>query len=272
MIFLLFFAVATISILGSLSGVGGGVLFIPLFMLVLKDQSNENIKFLSTWLVLIGALINVLIELARKSVNPLVILVGCCFSLPAIFLGNFINSKMDQIVSQIIIVIFLSIVCIVLISQDLFLKNKKSFECNKNNRSKFKIRINNFNDKRINWIFLGMISFIGGIITSLTGMGGGPILMPALILIFSLSMKEAAPISHSLIMVSSTFSIATNYEKFKDSEFAMKYILPLSFAVGIAMFISFFAKKIIKNERYIKWLLIILMIFSIMKMLFDILS
>ncbi|WP_342274784.1 sulfite exporter TauE/SafE family protein [Spiroplasma endosymbiont of Cantharis lateralis] len=263
--------VLLISILGSISGVGGGVLYVPLFLVFLNDELNE-IKYISTFLVFLGSFMNVAIEIVKKRLNYKILLVGVVFSTISILIGNVISKSINSdAVIKIIVAVTLIIVTFMLIYSEYFLKVKdntqKQYKLNKN----FYI-INNEGDK-INIILLSLISFIGGIITSLTGMGGGPIIMPLLIIIFSLEISSAAPISHSLIMVSSFISLFLNPISMGYNPWAVKEIWVKNLVFAIPVILGFIAaiylKKVIKKEIYIKWLLIIVIWISIIKIILD---
>ncbi|WP_342259159.1 sulfite exporter TauE/SafE family protein [Spiroplasma endosymbiont of Dioctria linearis] len=266
--------VLLISILGSISGVGGGVLYVPLFLVFLNDEMNE-IKYISTFLVFLGSFMNVAIEIVKKRLNYKILLVGVVFSTISILIGNIISKSINSdAVIKIIVAITLIIVTFMLIYSEYFLKVKdssqKQYKLNKN----FYI-INNEGDK-INIILLSLISFIGGIITSLTGMGGGPIIMPLLIIIFSLKISSAAPISHTLIMVSSFISLILNPISMGYNPWAVKEIWVKNLVFAIPVILGFIAaiylKKVIKKEIYIKWLLIVVIWISIIKIILDLIK
>ncbi len=263
--------VLLISILGSISGVGGGVLYVPLFLVFLNDELND-IKYISTFLVFLGSFMNVAIEIVKKRLNYKILLVGVVFSTISILIGNVISKSINSdAVIKIIVAVTLIIVTFMLIYSEYFLKVKdnsqKQYKLNKN----FYI-INNEGDK-INIILLSLISFIGGIITSLTGMGGGPIIMPLLIIIFSLKISSAAPISHTLIMVSSFISLILNPISMGYNPWAVKEIWVKNLVFAVPVILGFIAaiylKKVIKKEIYIKWLLIIVIWVSIIKIILD---
>ncbi|WP_339033345.1 sulfite exporter TauE/SafE family protein [Spiroplasma endosymbiont of Cantharis rufa] len=266
--------VLLISILGSISGVGGGVLYVPLFLVFLNDELNE-IKYISTFLVFLGSFMNVAIEIVKKRLNYKILLVGVVFSTISILIGNVISKSINSdAVIKIIVAVTLIIVTFMLIYSEYFLKVKdnsqKQYKLNKN----FYI-INKEGDK-INIILLSLISFIGGIITSLTGMGGGPIIMPLLIIIFSLKISSAAPISHTLIMVSSFISLILNPISMGYNPWVVKEIWVKNLVFAIPVILGFIAaiylKKVIKKEIYIKWLLIIVIWISIIKIILDLIK
>ncbi|AVP49334.1 MAG: hypothetical protein C5T88_01930 [Williamsoniiplasma luminosum] len=80
-------------------------------------------------------------------------------------------------------------------------------------------------------------------------------------------MKQATPISHTIIMVSSLVNLLVNYQLFGQGDLGLNYLLPLSFAALSATFLAFYLKKYFTKEIYIKWLLILLIWASIIKVI-----
>ncbi|AHI54280.1 hypothetical protein SSABA_v1c08810 [Spiroplasma sabaudiense Ar-1343] len=265
---ILFVIALLVSGLGSVSGVGGGVLFVPLLLILLPSKNIEEIKFISTLLVFVSATINVIWNLIKKNINYLVILIGIVASVPAVFLGRYIAGLFSLDVLKIIIGAILIFVSILLILVEYVFKNKEK----KNNseiKSKFNIKINE--QSSINIFKLIFISIAGGLITSLTGMGGGPILMPILLIWCGLTMGQASPISHSLIAGASLISLLLNYHLFGDFEIMVKTGLPMLIGVIIGTIVAIAVKKYITKEIYIKWILIVLIWISAIKLILDVL-
>ncbi|AXK51522.1 sulfite exporter TauE/SafE family protein [Spiroplasma alleghenense] len=258
-----------VSALGSLSGVGGGVLFVPILLLLLTSKSIEEVKFLSTLLVFTSSLINVCYNLYKKSINYLVILIGLTFSIPMIFLGNYLVTLFDSNILKLIIGITLIFIGILLVLVEYKFKNKLlSTTVEQTNAKKFQfLKISDGN--YISTFKVIIIALTGGLITSLTGMGGGPILMPLLLIWCKLSIKNAAPISHALIAGASLVSLITNYQFFQEFDLIVVHGLPMIFGVIIGTISAIWLKKYVKKEIYIKWVLIILIWASAIKMIID---
>lgn len=219
---ILLVAAILISFLGSISGVGGGVIFIPLFLLILTNRSMGEIKYLSTLLVFTSSFINVLIYSIKKNLNLWIVLICVVVSLPTIFLGNFISTLIDDKILKIIIISLLSIVTVILIYNQYAPSNKIVMRQRKTKW--YQIKQGNY---IINaWSLIGVI-VLGGLITSISGMGGGPILMPLLLLIFGLNIKNAAPISHTIIAISSLIMLVTNYDMLSHSNLMIENATPM---------------------------------------------
>ncbi|WP_338969423.1 sulfite exporter TauE/SafE family protein [Spiroplasma endosymbiont of Labia minor] len=284
---ILIFASILISFFGSIAGVGGGVLFIPLLLMIFPEKSFEELKFVSTLLVFISAFINVLIEIIKKRINWWLMLVILIFSVPSILFGNWLATLFDQNIAKLIIAVLLFLVTVLLIIAEYVIKPlqlKKSenidqtqtdnvnasnlIEQKKN--SWFMLKINA--DTKVNLFWIILITIVGGIVTSVTGMGGGPILMPMLLLICLLSMKEAAPISHIIIGITSAVSLIFQYNMFDNKELNLHLSLPMIMGVIAGTIACMYAKKYITKEIYIKWILIVLIWVSIGKIIFDLAS
>ncbi|AHI52951.1 sulfite exporter TauE/SafE family protein [Spiroplasma culicicola] len=269
----LFLLVILISSVGSISGVGGGVLYVPLLLVFFSSSilELEKIKFISTFLVLISSLFNVLIEIFKKRFSYIILLIGITFSVPTIFLGNWINSLLaNDNYLKIIILVMLTIVTILLIVNEYYFSKNKLKQ--KDILEKNKWMYFQYNEFKLNWLFLSTIALLSGLITSLTGMGGGPILMPLLLMIFKLDVKNSTPISHTLIAISSFITLFFNFELFSDQTIMLNLVLPLSIAAIIGAISAIYLKRIIKKEIIIKWILIILIWASEIKMLIDIIN
>ncbi|QHX35744.1 hypothetical protein STIUS_v1c01890 [Spiroplasma sp. TIUS-1] len=260
---ILFFGAILISSLGSISGVGGGVLFVPLLTMLLSNEGSD-IKFISTVLVFVGSLFNVIFGLIRKEISFLVIGISLVFSIPFVLLGNYLSDLISETISQIIVIIFLIIVTILLILSEYVFKHKDNNIVVSSNWYTIRTK-----DSSINLFKLITIIILGSLITAITGMGGGPILMPLLLLWVGLSMKGSAPISHIIIACTSLVNIIINYSMFQNTEIMINYILPMTIGVIIGSVIVVFVKKYIKNEIIIKWILISLIWISVLKMIID---
>jgi uncharacterized membrane protein YfcA len=122
---------ATVAILGTFSGVGGGVLHIPVMVWVLTEIDLKEIKFISTILVFASALINTAIAMYKKEINYWIMIVAVVVATPTIFLGNYINNLINSGITEIIIVILLSYVTIqLIINQYVFKKRSVEKICN----------------------------------------------------------------------------------------------------------------------------------------------
>jgi uncharacterized membrane protein YfcA len=88
---LLILLAISVSYIGSISGVGGGVIFTPLLLLLLPLEMPQ-IKIISTILVFIGSFINFFIEIIKRKVNWILFILIVPVSVPSIFLGAFLRN------------------------------------------------------------------------------------------------------------------------------------------------------------------------------------
>lgn len=271
LIVILIIVALLVSVLGSISGVGGGILFVPILLLLLPDNSFSEIRFVSTLLVFASAFINVFLEFLNKRFSWILIALISVIAVPTIFLGNYLASLIDQKITQIIVIILLSIVTILLSFNDLISKKVLAWRKNKKIEDSWYILKTNYGIS-LNIFTIIVITFLGGIITALTGMGGGPILMPLLLLTCGLTMKQATPISHTVIAITSFVTVCLNYQFFTNQDLNLQVSLPMICGVVAGTIIAYFIKNKIKNEAIIKWILIVLIWASIIKMIIDVAS
>lgn len=94
--------------------------------------------------------------------------------------------------------------------------------------------------------------------------------MPLLLLTCGLTMKQATPISHSIIAVTAFVSLCFSYKFFANQNLNLHISLPMACGVISGTIIAYIFKSKITNEIVIKWILIILIWVSIIKMIIDI--
>ncbi|WP_031542738.1 TSUP family transporter [Mesoplasma photuris] len=266
LIFILFLLGFFVSSLGSISGVGGGVIFVPALMILLSLEPFENIKFVSNLLVFITAAINVGINFYKKRINLLTLGVIACIALPSILFGNYLATLFDTRIIKIIIVVVLTIVTILLILFEYYFKNKIKIKIHEEKKWYL---IKSASGNYINWMWIALITFMGCLMTSLTGMGGGPVIMPMLLLILMLEMKEASSLSHSIIAIASLINVVYSYQFFADGDLMLQIAIPMIVGSVLGTFVAIKIKKYIKKEIIIKWILIVLIWISIIKMILD---
>ncbi|HLO70962.1 MAG TPA: sulfite exporter TauE/SafE family protein [Flavipsychrobacter sp.] len=88
-------------------------------------------------------------------------------------------------------------------------------------------------------LLLMLIGVIAGMMSSLVGIGGGVIIVPALVLIFGLNQKTAQGTSLLLLSLPVAFAGAYNYYKAGHADWKIALILAVTFVIG-----GFFGSKI----------------------------
>lgn len=88
-------------------------------------------------------------------------------------------------------------------------------------------------------LLLMLVGILAGMMSSLVGIGGGVIIVPALVLIFGLDQKTAQGTSLLLLSLPVAFAGAFNYYKAGLTDWKIALILALTFVVG-----GFFGSKL----------------------------
>jgi uncharacterized membrane protein YfcA len=88
-------------------------------------------------------------------------------------------------------------------------------------------------------LLLMLVGILAGMMSSLVGIGGGVIIVPALVLIFGLDQKTAQGTSLLLLSLPVAFAGAFNYYKAGFTDWKIALILALTFVVG-----GFFGSKL----------------------------
>lgn len=253
-----------VSSLGAISGIGGGVLFIPLLLLLFPNRDFAELKFVSTLLVFTTAAFNVALMAFKRQVSWKLSLFILVISIPSIFLGLYLASLLDEKWTKLVVLIILIIVTTLLMLKDFF-KRKPTKEISPKAWWYLKLPTG----ENINLFAIAGISFGGCLVTTLTGMGGGSLLMPLLVLICGLTFKKAAPLSHLMIAIAAGINLIFSYKMFGHGDLNLTISLPMLVGSIGGTLLAFFIKDKIKNENIIKWILILLIWASIIKMLLD---
>jgi len=88
-------------------------------------------------------------------------------------------------------------------------------------------------------LLLMLVGVLAGMMSSLVGIGGGVIIVPALVLIFGLNQKMAQGTSLLLLSLPVAFAGAYNYYKAGQTDWRIAGILAITFVVG-----GFFGSKL----------------------------
>jgi len=114
-------------------------------------------------------------------------------------------------------------------------------------------------------IILIIIGFATGVLGGMVGVGGGVILVPALVFILGFSQLDAQGTSLALIMFPVGLLAVIQYYKQGHVDFNIVFILAIGFVIG-----SFFGSKISLSipQQTVKRIFAILMLVIAVKMLF----
>lgn len=110
-----------------------------------------------------------------------------------------------------------------------------------------------------------VIGFAAGFMSSLVGIGGGVVIVPALVIIFGLSQKMAQGTSLAMLSLPVAFIGAYNYYKEGQVNWKMAFILAVTFVIG-----GYLGSKVVLglDSNVIKKIFAIFMIVIAVKYLF----
>lgn len=166
--------------LGIMGG-GGSILTVPILVYVLKMDPKVSIA-LSLAIVGATSLVGVINHFRAQNIN---LKVAALFA-PFAMVGTFLGAKISKFLSGEIQLILFAI--IMLLASVLMIKGRKDSE---------------EEEKEIKIPFLAAQAIVVGIVTGLVGVGGGFLIVPALVLLTGLSMKKAVGTSLFIIALNS---------------------------------------------------------------------
>lgn len=179
-----FMVIVIASTVGAISGMGGGVIIKPL-MDSLGFHTVSEISFYSSLSVFTMALISVVKRVRSKEQFHwnLVLMIGVS-SIVGGFLGHLIFSNLLQMFySQLVLMIQTVLILLMLLFSYFSIGWKLRFQCRRS----------------LIYILCGLFL---GTLSSFLGIGGGPINVSLLILLFSIPIKEATVYSIAIIFLS----------------------------------------------------------------------
>jgi uncharacterized membrane protein YfcA len=177
----LFLASLTGLSLGLLGG-GGSILTVPILVYAMGMDTKVSIA-LSLAIVGVTSLIGVIGHTKNKNIDYKV---AAIFG-PVAMIGTFLGSKLSQYMSgQVQLILF---AVIMLLASAFMFKGKKEEKVIEN--------------KKLNYPLIALEGIIVGIFTGIVGVGGGFLIVPALVLLTGLSMKKAVGTSLLIITLKS---------------------------------------------------------------------
>ncbi|WP_027964337.1 sulfite exporter TauE/SafE family protein [Halalkalibacillus halophilus] len=224
MVFLILFLVGVLSaMIGSVAGLGGGVIFVPvlLFLAQFSDGFSwvtpQNIVAISVLLMVFTGLSATLTFLKRKRVDvhsASLFLIG---SIPGALVGVYINGYVDMDFFQLYFGLLM-----LLVASMFFIKKKLLYKLEHKPKEVRRFHIERTFDLSGHEttysysLITGIsIAFFVGMMSGLFGVGGGSLMVPAMILLFGFPAHIAAPTSMFMIffssLVSSTAHIAAGH-------------------------------------------------------------
>ena len=229
------FVVFLATLLGSFVGLGGGVIIKPVLD-VINAHSLTEISFFSSWAVFAMSITSTTRHIIKKTpIKPSIVLLVALGSVGGGLLGNYlfnyalsVSSTPNTVrgIQSAILTVFL--VCVIIFVSGNF---------------------KTFNVK--NPIAILLSGLLLGTAAAFLGIGGGPINVAFLTLMFSFTMRDAAVYSVAVIFFSQCANIISTYIKTGFSGFDMKVLLVIIPVAVIGGFIgSILNRKC--NEKAIK--------------------
>ncbi len=167
--------------LGLLGG-GGSILTVPILVYVVKMDPKTSIA-LSLAIVGATSLIGSIGHYRKGNINLKVALIFAPFAM----VGTFGGAKLSVFMSGATQLILFAI--IMLIASFFMFKGRKESEIDEN--------------KKVNYILIAAQAIFVGVVTGIVGVGGGFIIVPALVLLANIRMKEAVGTSLFIIALNS---------------------------------------------------------------------
>lgn len=200
--------------IGSLVGLGGGVILVPILLLfheyvdAFAWATPQAIVGISLITMIFTGLSSTLTYFKMKRVDVKTGFVFLIGSIPGGILGSWLNqfvnaTQFSMYFGMLMILIFL----LMLVDRDK-LKKKKQFDTTKAVRT-FEIEGTTY-QYRVPFIQAFLISLFVGMMSGMFGIGGGTISVPAMILLFGMPVQIAVGTSMFIIFFSSTISATTH--------------------------------------------------------------
>ncbi|WP_188206598.1 sulfite exporter TauE/SafE family protein [Alkalibacillus aidingensis] len=215
MVFILLFVVGLISsFIGSIAGLGGGVIFVPALLFLAEFNEGftwvnpQNVVAMSLIVMVFTGLSATLTFLKRKRVD---VYSGSLFltgSIPGALTGVYVNQFVAIDTFQLYFGLLMLLVVSMFFVKKKLLKNP-SEPIEKTGRF-YVNRTFDLSGKETSYSYsmiVGiMIAFFVGMMSGLFGVGGGSLMVPAMILLFGFPAHIAAPTSMFMIFFSSMVS------------------------------------------------------------------
>ena len=176
-----YFLASLIGLSLGLLGGGGSILTVPILVYVLKMDPKVSIA-LSLAIVGTTSLFGVIRHYKNNNVNFKIALTFA----PVAMIGTFMGAKISQMISgQTQLILF---AVIMLLASIFMLKGRKDTDKK---------------EVQLNYILISVVAVAVGILTGVVGVGGGFLIVPALVLLAGASMKESVGTSLFIISLNS---------------------------------------------------------------------
>lgn len=178
-------------ILGSMIGVGGGIIISP--ALTFLGLTPPQVASTSLFAISSTSISSTIAYARSKKIQYMLGIKMALLSIPGAIIGSYFSTYIDPDYFKILL-------AIILVATGIFLMYRKS--------------ISNGNSLSLESIWVKVLffcgTFVAGIISSLFGIGGGVIFVPLMIVIVGLTMYLAAPTSQFVLMITSLVGLTTH--------------------------------------------------------------
>ncbi len=214
MVFTIMFLIGLASaFVGSIAGLGGGVIFVPAVIFLSEISADfswvtpQNVVGMSLLVMVFTGLSSALTFMKRKRVDVVSGMLFLCGNLPGALLGVYVNGFIEASIFEFLLgSLMLVLVAVFFVKK--YLPEKKYDENNLKKTHIHRTFILGKHEAKYSYsVFLGvLIGFFVGMLSGLFGIGGGSLMVPAMILLFGMPAHIAAPTSMFMIFFSSLLS------------------------------------------------------------------
>jgi hypothetical protein len=229
--FLLVLLGLAVGALGTLIGAGGGFILVPVLLFVYPDLKPEIVTSISLAAVFMNATSGSIAYARMKRIDYKSSIIFALATLPGAIIGAYTTSAIPRHVFNIILGALL-----IIISIYLFFNPSKRVKSNPNaggntHRSLTDSHGDHYEFSFNIWIGV-IISFFVGFLSSLLGIGGGIIHVPAMMSILNFPVHIATATSHSILAV---MALAGTIVHIIQGDFKGEWLTTLSIGAGVVI-------------------------------------
>ena len=230
-----------------LTGGGGSIIAVPLLLYGGHLSAHAAIQ-LSLYSVFITTFVGALYQIYRKNVallSGIIMIAGGAIGSPV---GALINKHLSPSVLIILFAVLMAIVGVRMLQRS------------------FTKKTNTNSNSRPSNLFLFFAGMITGLLTGLLGVGGGFLIVPALLFATRLKMPQA--IATSLFVISITAFISILAHGFVATEVTLSLVLTFTLGSLLGMFVGMYAVRHLSNhalQRLFAILVLIIGLFMLTK-------
>jgi uncharacterized protein len=193
-VIIFFIAGALISMLGAMTGLGGGFLCVP-FLIIVWGRDRSEAVLTSLTMIVANSVSSSITYLRSKMVDLRVFALLIIPTIPGLFIGYFLLENMEDAVFDIIFSILLIFVTFFILVKNIRKKEKGSGMEKEGTGRRLLPHIS------------VPTAFAAGTVSSAFGIGGGALLMPLQVGLLKMNVKRAIATSMFLLAFMSTFRV-----------------------------------------------------------------